>query len=79
MARILGRIFAKEEIKFLYFFGNMNAAQKNGVVNAFHERPEIKILVSFRPQQQAFHANSTVLISFRHRLPAPNAAAKLST
>ncbi len=53
LARILGRIFAKEEIKFLYFFGHMTAAQKNAVVNAFHEKPEIKILVSFRPQQRA--------------------------
>ncbi|KAH8900083.1 hypothetical protein GQ53DRAFT_595648, partial [Thozetella sp. PMI_491] len=46
LARIIGRILAEEHITFLYYFGNMSKDQRNAAVKAFHDNPEIKVLIA---------------------------------
>lgn len=46
MAAIIGRMLYEEELRFLYYVGDMNTEQKNAAITDFEERPDVKILVS---------------------------------
>jgi SNF2 family DNA or RNA helicase len=48
MGRILGRVLQKENIDFLYFFGEMKEDMRKKAVNAFNTRPEIGVMVISR-------------------------------
>lgn len=44
---VLGRVLEAEGIQFLYFFGDMDSIEKEQAIRAFHERDEVKVLVSY--------------------------------
>lgn len=46
VGRILGRVLQQEQIKFLYYFGEMSREEKEDNVRAFHANAEIKVLVA---------------------------------
>jgi superfamily II DNA or RNA helicase len=46
MGRILGRVLEQEQIKFLYYFGEMTREEKEDNVKGFHVRDDIKVLVA---------------------------------
>ena len=53
---ILGRMLQAQRIHFLYFYGDMTGKQKHNAIQAFHDREEVKVLVStwisMNPAQQ---------------------------
>lgn len=46
IGRILGRVLQQEQIKFLYYFGEMSREEKEDNIKDFHKKQEIKVLVS---------------------------------
>jgi SNF2 family DNA or RNA helicase len=57
VGRILGRVLEQEQIKFLYYFGEMSREEKEDNIKDFHSKPDIKVLVS------TFHSLETPLMS----------------
>jgi SNF2 family DNA or RNA helicase len=47
VGRILGRMLQQENIKFVYFFGEMSRLEKENNIKVFHEVDEVKVMVSY--------------------------------
>ncbi|KAI0142739.1 SNF2 family N-terminal domain-containing protein [Xylariaceae sp. FL1272] len=75
---IIGRMLCAENIKFLYFYGDMSKDAKERAKKAFHEKKELKVMVvSLRLGSTALNftcANRVILVDLWYNVATENQA-----